>query len=198
MILCCSPSKQDPQLAQGIQNIENGLEEFNPGPPDPAKTLQKMKLSDRMAVHKIPGVSIAVIDGNKIEWAKSYGVLNAAGGAPVTTESIFQAASTTKMLVAAVVLHFVEKGLLDLERDVNTYLKSWKLPENDLTKEKKVTPRLIMTHQSGLPMTNFPHDDGPPRRSFKSSRGKRRPGTSRPWSSLRPDPNGSTRTSDTW
>jgi len=162
MILSCSPSKQDPRLVQRIQNIENGLEEFNPGPPDPAKTPQKMNLADRIAVHKIPGVSIAVIDGNKIEWAKSYGVLKADSPAPVTTESIFQAASTTKMLVAAIVLHYVGKGLLDLDRDVNTYLKSWTIPENDLTKEKKVTLRLIMTHQSGLPMTNFDYDDGPP------------------------------------
>ncbi|MCJ7588759.1 MAG: beta-lactamase family protein [Candidatus Aminicenantes bacterium] len=162
MIISCSPSKQDPRLVQRIQNIENGLEEFNPGPPDPAKTPLKMKRAERMAVHKIPGVSIAVIDGNKIQWAKSYGVLSAASGAPVTTESIFQAASTTKMLVAAIVLHFAGKGLLDLDRDINTYLKSWKVPENKLTKEKKVTLRLIMTHQSGLPMTNFPYDDGPP------------------------------------
>jgi CubicO group peptidase (beta-lactamase class C family) len=162
MLVCCTTPKVDPQLAQKIQRIENGLVEFVPGPPDAARTSQKMSLAERMAVHKIPGVSIAVIKGGRIDWGKAYGVLNADKGAPVTTESIFQAASTTKMLVAAAVLHFVGEGRLDLDRNVNDYLKSWQIPENDLSREKPVTLRLLMTHQSGLPMTNFPTDDGPP------------------------------------
>jgi CubicO group peptidase (beta-lactamase class C family) len=136
--------------------------EFVPGPPDAARTPQKMSLAERMATHKIPGVSIAVINGNKVEWAKAYGVLKAGADAPVTTGSIFQAASTTKMLVSAAVLHYVGERRLDLDADVNDELKSWKIPENDLTREKKVSLRLLLTHQSGLPMTNFPSDDGPP------------------------------------
>jgi CubicO group peptidase (beta-lactamase class C family) len=66
------------------------------------------------------------------------------------------------MLVAATVLHFVQEGRLDLDRDVNDYLKSWKIPENELTRGKKVTLRLLLTHRAGLPMTNFDYDDGPP------------------------------------
>jgi CubicO group peptidase (beta-lactamase class C family) len=161
LVSCTSP-KVDPRLARRIQSVENGLMEFVPGPADDAGVRQKMSLAERMAVHKIPGVSIAVINKGKVEWAKAYGVLNVDSRAPVTAESIFQAASTTKMLVAAAVLHFVGEGHLDLDRNVNDYLKSWQIPENNLTREKKVTLRLLMTHQSGLPMTNFPSDDGPP------------------------------------
>jgi CubicO group peptidase (beta-lactamase class C family) len=80
----------------------------------------------------------------------------------VTEDTIFQAASTTKMLVAATALHFVGLGRIDLDRDVNEYLRAWKVPENEFTREKKVTLRLLLTHRSGLPMTNFPSDDGPP------------------------------------
>jgi CubicO group peptidase (beta-lactamase class C family) len=135
--------------------IENNLVEFNPGagkeqPP------KRATLSERMSHYKIPGVSIALINENKIEWAKSYGVINVESRVPVTKESFFEAASTTKMLVAATALHFVEKGLLDLDADVNNYLKSWKIPESDLTKEKKITLRLLLTHQSGLHSANFP------------------------------------------
>jgi CubicO group peptidase (beta-lactamase class C family) len=162
MTLSCSPSKQEPQLALKIQKIETGLEEFNPGPSGPAKSSPKMRLAERMAFHKIPGVSIAVINGEKIEWSKGYGVLKAGGAAPVTTESVFQAASTTKMLVAAVVIRFVQDGRLDLDRDVNAYLKSWKIPENEWSGARPVTLRLLLTHRSGLPMTNFDYDDGPP------------------------------------
>jgi CubicO group peptidase (beta-lactamase class C family)/glyoxylase-like metal-dependent hydrolase (beta-lactamase superfamily II) len=149
------------RVAQRIINVENGLTEFNPGAPPGQK---RWTLAERMAVLRIPGVSIAVIDGHKVDWAKAYGLLKAGADAAVTPGSIFQAASTTKMLTAALVLHFVEKGRLDLDRDVNSYLKSWLVPENEFTKEKKVTLRLLLTHQSGFPATNFPQDEkaGPP------------------------------------
>ncbi len=144
------------QIAQRIKNVESGLLEFKPGAPPGEK---KWTLAERMAVHKIPGVSIAVIDGYKVDWVKAYGVLKAGSDAVVTPESIFQAASTTKVLTATLVLHFLEKGRIDLDTDVNTYLKSWRVPENEFTKQKKVTLRLLLTHQSGLPATNFPHDE---------------------------------------
>lgn len=144
------------QVAERIRNIENGLLEFKPDAPPGEK---KWTLAERMAIHEIPGVSIAVIDDNKVDWAKAYGLLKAGSDAAVTPESVFQAASTTKVVTAALVLHFVEKRKLGLDRDVNTYLKSWQVPENDFTKQKKVTLRLLLTHQSGLPATNFPHDE---------------------------------------
>jgi CubicO group peptidase (beta-lactamase class C family) len=148
-------------VAQRIKNVENGLLEFNPGAPSSQK---KWTLAERMALRQVPGVSIAVIDGNKIDWAKGYGLLKAGSDAVVTSKSIFQAASTTKVVTAALVLHFVEKGTLELDSDVNTYLKSWRVPENDFTREKKVTLRLLLTHQSGLPATDFSSDEkaGPP------------------------------------
>lgn len=161
-LISCAPPREDPRIAQRIGRIEQGLVEFKPGAPAEATAPPRMSLTERMATHKIPGVSIAVVSGGKIEWAKGYGVLKAGTDSPVATDSMFQAASTTKMLVAATALHFVGSGRIDLDRDVNEYLKSWKVPENDLTREKKVTLRLLLTHQSGLPMTNFPSDDGPP------------------------------------
>ncbi|UCC80803.1 MAG: beta-lactamase family protein [Candidatus Zixiibacteriota bacterium] len=150
-IWSCSSDKTNEQLLHKIDNIENGLVSFMPGAQiDSAETQAAMSLSERMNLHKIPGVSVAVINDFKIEWAKAYGILSAESAEPVTTESIFEAASSTKMLVAVLALDFVERGLLDLDRDVNEYLKSWKIPENDFTRENKVTLRLLLTHQSGL------------------------------------------------
>ncbi len=160
-VLARTDQAEKVQLTQRINNVETGLLEFKPGAPPGEK---KWTLAERMAVYKIPGVSIAIIDGYKIDWTKAYGRLKAGSDAVVTPESIFQAASTTKTVTAALVLHFVEEGRLDLDRDVNTYLKSWQVPENDFTKQKEVTLRLLLTHRSGLPATNFPHDEkaGPP------------------------------------
>jgi formylglycine-generating enzyme required for sulfatase activity len=140
----CYSQQNNSQSDSSIQNIEKGI--------------NGTSLEERMQVYKVPGLSIAVINNYKIEWAKAYGTLNAETGVPVNTESLFEAASITKSLVAVTVLHFVEQELLDLDVDVNTYLKTWKIPENEFTKEKKVTLRLLLSHQSGLPMTNLPYD----------------------------------------
>jgi len=164
-ILSCaneqSDLRYDARTSQRIHKVENGLVEFRPDAPiaAPDSSMEHLALADRMVFYKIPGVSIAVIDDNKIDWVKGYGVLKAGSPESVTPQSIFEAASTSKAVTAVMVLHLVQEGKLDLDEDVNTYLKSWKVPENDMTREKKVTLRLLLLHQSGMPATNFPYDD---------------------------------------
>jgi CubicO group peptidase (beta-lactamase class C family) len=147
-------------VAQRIKGVENGLIEFNPGAPAAAgQTPKLLTLAERMAFYKVPGVSIAVINHKRIEWLKSYGVLKAGNPAPVTPGSFFEAASTTKAVIAAIVLGLVQEGKLDLDADVNKFLKSWRVAENDFTKQRKVTLRLLLSHRAGLPATNFPYDE---------------------------------------
>src|ERR1700733_1535774 len=106
----------------------------------------QMTLSDRMRYYKVPGVSVAVINNGKIEWARGFGVTDARTNEPVTAETLFQAGSISKPVAAAAVLHLVEEGKLDLDQDVNAKLKSWKLPDNQFTEKKKVTLREILSH----------------------------------------------------
>jgi len=110
-----------------------------------------MNLIDRMAYYKVPGVSIAVINDYQIEWAKGYGVLEAGKDQPVTTETLFQTASSAKPMVAMAALHYVEAGELELDIDVNEKLVSWKIPENVFTAQAPVTLRRLLSHSAGLP-----------------------------------------------
>jgi CubicO group peptidase (beta-lactamase class C family) len=97
----------------------------------------------------VPGVSVAVIKDFKIEWARGYGVMDAATNAPVTTDTLFQAASISKTVAAMTSMKAVQNGRFALDQDVNTILKSWKLPGGDYTKDRSVTPRSLMSHTSG-------------------------------------------------
>jgi CubicO group peptidase (beta-lactamase class C family) len=102
-----------------------------------------------MKQFNVPGVSIAVINDLKIVATYAYGVADVETGAPLTTETMFQAASISKPVAAMVSLKAVQDGRFLLDQDVNTILKSWKLPEGTLTKERRVTPRSLMSHTSG-------------------------------------------------
>src|ERR1044072_540272 len=139
-------------ITKRIESVENGLL-----PPAVVKgeAPVKMKLGDRMRFYKTPGVSIALINDGKIQWARGYGVLEAGGKEPVTPDTLFQAASISKSLTAMVVLRLIEKGKLDLDGDVNKRLVSWKVPENEFTKDQKVTVRRLLAHTAGVTAPSF-------------------------------------------
>src|SRR6266566_8048795 len=113
------------------------------GPLDPA-TVQQL-----LTQFHVPGVGIAVIKDFKIEWAKGYGVADAATGTPVTTETMFQAASISKTIAAMASMKAIQDRRFKLDQDINTILKSWKLPGGEFTKDRPVTPRSLMSHTSG-------------------------------------------------
>jgi CubicO group peptidase (beta-lactamase class C family) len=116
---------------------------------------QTTTLSDRMASLHVPGVGIAVIHGGKLEWARGFGV-SRIGGPPVTTNTLFQAASISKPVTALAALLLVQMGKLDLDADVNQYLKTWKIPTNTFTDQKRVTLRELLSHTAGMTVHGFP------------------------------------------
>lgn len=163
VVVSCSNHNNIDNITSRIEYIENNLIEFtSPAAmlnPDSIQFANPKTLAERMNHYNTPGVSIAVINNRDIEWTKGYGSMDNKTVAPVTTETIFEAASTSKFVTAVLALHFVQKGLIDLDRDINDYLVSWKVPENEFNQVEKVTLRRLLTHKAGLPTTNFSYDD---------------------------------------
>ncbi len=108
-----------------------------------------MNLPSQMKALDVPAVSIAAIRNGAIDWARAYGV-SAIQGAPVSTRTLFGAASISKPVTALGVLKLVEEGKIDLDTNVNQYLKRWKLPDNEFTVKQKVTVRELLDHTSGI------------------------------------------------
>ncbi len=112
-------------------------------------------LTERMAYYKIPGVSLAILKDFEIVWAKGFGVCERGTDLAVTPETMFQAASISKPVAGTGALRLVEQGDLRLDVPVNTYLKSWQLPENEFTRERPVTLRHLLSHTGGLTVHGF-------------------------------------------
>jgi CubicO group peptidase (beta-lactamase class C family) len=102
-----------------------------------------------LAQFKVPAVSVAVIRDFKIEWAKAWGPKDAATGEPATADTMFQAASISKPVAAMASLRAVQDGRFALDQDINTILKSWRLPARPDSRGEIVTPRMLMSHTSG-------------------------------------------------
>lgn len=92
-----------------------------------------------MKALNVRGVSIAVINKYEIEWTKGYGFADLESKRrPVEVTTLFQAGSISKPVAAVAAMKLVEQGKLALDQDINTFLKTWKLPDNNFTKEKKM------------------------------------------------------------
>jgi CubicO group peptidase (beta-lactamase class C family) len=116
---------------------------------------RRFPLAERMAKYHIPGVTIAVADSGRIVWARGFGLKQAGTRDSVGPETLFQAASISKPVSATAALVLVEQGKLALDENVNAYLRSWKLPDNQYTAKEKVTLRRIMSHSAGLSVHGF-------------------------------------------
>jgi CubicO group peptidase (beta-lactamase class C family) len=119
------------------------------GPAWPTGPVAVAEIDALLKQFSVPGVSIAVINGFAIEWAKGYGVADVETGTPVSTDTMFQAASISKPVAAMASLRAVQDGRFGLDQDINTILKSWKLPGDGHTRDRPVTPRSLMSHTSG-------------------------------------------------
>jgi CubicO group peptidase (beta-lactamase class C family) len=109
---------------------------------------------DRMAHYHVPGLSLACIHNGTVAWTQAFGVARV-GGQPVTPETLFQASSISMPVTALAVLLLVEQGKLNLDADVSQYLRSWKLPTNKFTEQKKVTLRELLSHTAGATVHGF-------------------------------------------
>ena len=109
---------------------------------------------DRMAHYHVPGLSLACIHNGTVEWIQAFGVARV-GGERITSETLFQAGSISKSVTALAVLRLVEQGKLNLDADVSQYLRSWKLPTNRFTEQKKVTLRGLLSHTAGATVHGF-------------------------------------------
>ena len=126
-------------------------------PRDPeGRQAAALTLSEMLEKYHVPAVSVAVIDDFKIVFAQAYGVADVETAAPATPETLFQAASISKPVAAMATLAAAQDGLLDLDAGINTILKSWKLPECEFTKQRAVTPAMLLSHTGGTTVHGFP------------------------------------------
>ncbi|GAB3741864.1 serine hydrolase domain-containing protein [Microlunatus parietis] len=117
------------------------------------------ELRDRIeaarAAYAVPGLSWAIHDDHAVADTGALGVREAGGDSPVTETTRFQACSISKPVAVLGMLRLVDRGLLDLDQDVNERLTSWRIPRNG-TWQPVITLRHLASHSAGLTASGFP------------------------------------------
>lgn len=125
----------------------------------------------------VPGAVCAIVKGQEVIFAKGYGVSDREKGTPVDAgTTAFEVASVSKLFTGTAVMQLVEQGKVDLDADVNQYLKSMQVPD---TYPEPITLKHLLTHTAGFsehslgmgtkepekarPLAEFMRDTLPPR-----------------------------------
>ncbi len=140
---------------EAIENKNEQLVEANLVPAVYFEDDIRWTIEERMKHYGVPGVSIAVIKDYKIVWSKAYGVMNKESKEPVTLSTLFQAGSISKPVASYGALSLADKDEIELEENVNSYLTSWKIPDNEFTENKKVGLKHLVSHTGGLTVHGF-------------------------------------------
>src|SRR3990167_1978085 len=117
--------------------------------PEPSIQLQAW-IESKMQHDNIPGASIALVKNYQLKWAKGFGLKDKAKKEYVTTNTLFQAASMSKPITAVAVMETFSKKNISLNTNINTILKTWKIPENGYTNKQVVTMKLLLSHSAGI------------------------------------------------
>jgi len=98
----------------------------------------------------IPGLSFSILKNFEIIHTKYFGVKDLISKKKVDNHTLFEAGSTSKLVTAVVTLKLVEKGKLKLDKNVDNYLKDWKIPFSEKINKKEITLKQLLTHTSGI------------------------------------------------
>lgn len=109
-----------------------------------------------MAEAKVPGAVVIIVQGERVVYAKGFGLASVEGTEPPTPDHLFRVGSTTKMFVGAGLVRLAEQGKIDLHAPVGKLIAG--LPP----KIAALTPHQLLTHTAGLADDGAmfgPHDD---------------------------------------
>src|SRR4051812_6440698 len=104
-------------------------------------------IEQQVSQKQLPAFSIAIVDGQSIVWAEGFGFADHKKKIPATAETVYRIGSVSKLFTDIGVMQLVERGKLDLDAPVQTYLPDFH-PKNPF--RRAITLRELMSHQSGM------------------------------------------------
>jgi CubicO group peptidase (beta-lactamase class C family) len=100
---------------------------------------------DKMTTSRFPGLSIAVVKGDDVIYARGFGQADIARAAAATPDTIYGAASITKSFTAIAILQLAQRGLLDLNDPVDKHI-AFPIPHKD----GPIRIKHLLSHTQGI------------------------------------------------
>ena len=124
--------------------------EIRRGDEDAGKAYITKLIAYEMKKSSTPGLSIALVDDQRIVWAQGFGFANLERKLPASAQTLYRVGSISKLFTDTAAMQLVEQGKLDIDRPLQTYLPNFAIRQRE-SNPSAVTLRQLMTHHSGLP-----------------------------------------------
>lgn len=118
------------------------------GKGDHADINVEQEILREMEALQIPSVVACVVKADAIAWEGTFGLADVSAGKPASRNSLYSMESISKLFISVSVMQLWEKGMLDLDADVNEYLPF--AVRNPSFPGQVITPRMLLTHTSSL------------------------------------------------
>ncbi|MET0945235.1 MAG: serine hydrolase domain-containing protein, partial [Flavobacterium sp.] len=115
----------------------------------------KSNTAEMMSQYNLKGLSVAVFENYEIIWTNQWGVKAADSEEKIDKNTAFSTASISKPITAIVCTMLEEQGLINLDDPIENYLKRWKLPKSNFTKDIIVTWNQLLSHTAGTSQGGF-------------------------------------------
>jgi len=107
-----------------------------------------------MREHGVPGLSIALVDDQRLVWAEGFGYADVANEIPAGPDTVYRIGSVSKLFTVTAAMQLAEQGRVDIDAPLQTYLPGFSM-KSRFPDAGPITPRTLMTHYSGLPSGRF-------------------------------------------
>jgi len=114
------------------------------------KSYMQWYIKNKMDDNEIMGLSVALVDDQKIVWQEGFGYADKAKGIKATPQTKYRAGSITKLFTAMSTMKLAEEGKINIDKPFRNYLPAFSI-KSRFGSTDAITPRNIMTHHSGLP-----------------------------------------------
>ncbi len=111
-------------------------------------------IKEEMKRKNVPGMSIALVDDQKIVWAQGFGYADVIHKIPASPGTVYPSGSIAKLFTIIAALRLMEQGKIDIDQPLQTYLPEFSI-KTRFPGAHPITVRSLMTHHSGLPSDWF-------------------------------------------
>jgi len=119
-----------------------------------AKKYLSWMINNEMQKHNVKGLSIAIVDGERIVWSEGFGYANVNNNVLATSDTIYHIGSISKIFTAVEIMKLVDEKKINLDDSVSKYIENYFL-NTRFSSDRHMTIRDILTHHSGLPSNHL-------------------------------------------
>lgn len=135
LVACATPPNRPPEQSRGDY--------------DYTRQYMTWLIEQQMADADITGLSIALVDDQRVVWEQGFGYADKQADIKATPDTVYHLGSIAKVFTATAAMQLAEQGKLDIDQPLHKYLPEFSI-RSRFGDTSKITPRNIMTHHSGL------------------------------------------------